>query len=113
VTAAVKASPTVGYIWGDGPTGYSIKYAWRSALADGRERVVLMTDRRFGASSDSAMSSTAAADAEFTVLEMRIDRNGSGEAKTSHGIPVITDPVAAALSLGGYDAVPGPLKVNR
>jgi hypothetical protein len=32
LTAAIKAAPTLGFIWGDGPTGYSIKYAWRSAL---------------------------------------------------------------------------------
>jgi len=30
LTAAVKAAPTVGFVWGDGVTGYSIKYAWRS-----------------------------------------------------------------------------------
>jgi hypothetical protein len=44
---------------------------------------------------------------------MRIDRTGAGEAKTSHVIPAIADPAAAALSLDGYDAVPGPLKVTR
>jgi hypothetical protein len=48
LTAAIKAAPTVGFIWADGPTGYAIKYAWRTALPDGRERVVLATDRRLG-----------------------------------------------------------------
>jgi hypothetical protein len=32
LTTAIKAAPTLGFIWSDGPTGYSIKYAWRSAL---------------------------------------------------------------------------------
>ena len=113
VTTAVQAAPTVGYIWGDGPTGFSIKYAWRAALDNGRERVVLVTDRRLDPSTAPADSSAANADAAFTVLEMRIDGKGVGEAKTSHAIPRVDDPAAAALSLDGYDAAPGALKVQR
>ena len=30
LAVAVKTAPTLGYIWGEGVTGYSIKYAWRS-----------------------------------------------------------------------------------
>src|SRR5688572_10768005 len=36
LTAAIKAAPTLGYIWGQGPTGYAIKYAWRIAPVDGQ-----------------------------------------------------------------------------
>src|SRR5262245_42921026 len=39
LTAAIKSAPTVGFIWGDGPTGFSIKYAWRATASDGRERI--------------------------------------------------------------------------
>ena len=49
LTAAVKAAPTVGFIWGDGVTGYSIKYAWRRLARAATERIVLVTDRRLGA----------------------------------------------------------------
>ena len=35
----------VGFIWGDGVTGYSIKYAWRAPAPAGVERIVLVTDR--------------------------------------------------------------------
>src|SRR5688572_16293035 len=71
LTTAIKAAPTVCFIWGDGPTGYSIKYAWRSASPNTPERVVLVTDRRLGANATSwpAASTT---DLEFTVVEMRI-----------------------------------------
>jgi hypothetical protein len=113
LTTAIKAAPTVGFIWGDGPTGYSIKYAWRSPSPDGRERVVLVTDRQLGAHSTSwAPPSGAAADAEFTVVEMRIDGKGAGEAKTSHTSSVVID-VANTLALDGYDAAPVLLKVTR
>jgi hypothetical protein len=82
-------------------------------LTDGRERIVLVTDRRIGASSESVVSSPVTGDAEFTVVEMRIGRAGAGEAKTSHATPVISDPATAALALDGYDAVPGSLEVTR
>src|SRR5207249_6115637 len=34
LSAAVKAAPTLGYIWTEGVTGYSIKYAWHAPAAD-------------------------------------------------------------------------------
>jgi hypothetical protein len=125
LTAAVKAAPSVGFIWSDGPTGYSIRYAWRSAQPDGRERIVLVIDRRLGAHStswpqlagSSADSSAGAlakvGDAEFTVMELRIDGKGVGEAKTSLASPVIVDPVAKTVAIGDYDTAPALLKVTR
>jgi hypothetical protein len=114
LTAAIKAAPTLGFIWGDGPTGYSIKYAWRSALPDGRERVVLATDRRLGAHSPSwTPPSGGPAEAEFTVMEMRLDGKGAGEVKTSHASPVVIDAAAKTLALDGYEAAPVLLKVMR
>jgi hypothetical protein len=90
LTTAIKAAPTVGFMWSDGPTGYSIKYAWRSALPNTAERVVFVTDRRLGANSSSWPAATTTADlsagalakaeTEFTVVEMRIDGKGVGEA---------------------------------
>ena len=111
LTGAIKAAPTVGFVWGEGVTGYSIKYAWRAAQPDGSERIVLVTDRRLGATADSALP--AAADAEFTVLEMRIDGKGSGEAKSSLNTRVVVDAAAQTLALDGYAAAPPLLKVMR
>jgi hypothetical protein len=121
LTAAVKAAPTVGFIWGDGPTGYSIKYAWKSALPDGRERIVLVTDRRLGAHATSWPAATGlsaealakAGDAEFTVMEMRIDAKGIGAAKASPASPVVVDAAANTLAIENYDAAPVLLKVTR
>jgi hypothetical protein len=115
LTAAVKAAPTVGFIWGDGPTGYSIKYAWRSASPGAPERVVLVTDRRLGSHSTSwpVTEVPATADeAEFTVVEMRIDAKGLGEAKVAPTSPVV-DAAANTLALDRYDAAPVLLRVTR
>lgn len=114
LTGAVKAAPTVGYIWSDGVTGYSIKYAWRAATADGAERIVLVTDRRLGAHWPSwPQASGAAADAEFTLIEMRVGASGSGEARTSLTTNVVVDGAAKTLALDGSATDPALLEVTR
>jgi hypothetical protein len=114
LTAAIKAAPTVGFIWSEGVTGYSIKYAWRSTSPGDRERIVLVTDRRLGAHAPlSSPLSGAAADAEFTLIEMRLDAKGAGQAKASLTTSVVVDPDAKTLALDGYDAAPVLLKVTR
>jgi hypothetical protein len=121
LTAAVKAAPTVGFIWSDGPTGYSIKYASRSASPGANERIVLVTDRRLGAHSTSwplpaeALAKAgpgATDDAEFTIVEMRIDARGLGEAKAASASPAV-DTASRTLALDQYDAAPVLLKVTR
>jgi hypothetical protein len=117
LTTAIKAAPTVGFIWGDGPTGYSIKYAWRSASPNTPERVVLVTDRRLSASASSwppaEASAKAGADAEFTVVEMRIDGKGVGEAKSSLTSPLVLDAAANTLAIDKYTDAPVLFKVTR
>ena len=126
----MKAAPTVGFIWGDGPTGYSIKYAWRSSSADGRERIVLVTDRRIGAHAPSwpqpsdlsagtsakavaAVKAGAATDeVEYTVIEIRVDGKGVGEGKASLTAGVIVDAEAKTLALDGYAAAPALLTLR-
>ena len=114
LSAAIKAAPTLGYIWTDGVTGYSIKYAWRSPGSDEKERIVLVTDRRLNSHApDWAATAGAAGDAEFTVIEMRIDGQRSGEGKTSLNTKVAIDTTANTLALDGYAAAPALLKVTR
>lgn len=114
LSAAIKAAPTLGYVWTDGVTGYSIKYAWRSAVGDGKERIVLVTDRRLNSHRpDWAAAPGATGDAEFTVIEMRIDGQGTGEGKTSLTTKVAIDTDAKTLALDGYAEAPALLKVTR
>ena len=115
LTTAVKAAPTVGFIWGDGVTGYSIKYAWRAPAAEaGSDRIVLVTDRRLGAHApDWVPPEGSASDVEFTVIEMRVAANGAGEGKTSLAAKIAVDAAAQTLALEGYSAAPVQLKVTR
>ena len=109
--AAIKSAPTCGYIWGEGVTGYSIKYAWRAPSAEGGDRIVLVTDRRLGAPASGGPGS--AAEREFTVIEMRLDGKGRGEAKASLNADVVIDAAAKTLALDGYASAPALLKVTK
>ena len=114
LTSAVKTAPTLGFIWGDGVTGYSIKYAWRASSPEGTERIVLVTDRRLGAHApDWVPASSAGTEADFTLVEMQINGKGVGEGKTSLTSTVAVDAAAGTLVLDGYAAAPTMLKVTR
>jgi len=113
-SAAIKAAPTLGYIWTDGVTGYSIKYAWRSLATEDKERIVLVVERRLNSHApDWAPAAGAADEADFTVIELRIDPSGVGEGKTSLTTKVAIDAAANTVALDGYAAAPALLKVTR
>jgi hypothetical protein len=111
LATAVKAAPTLGYVWGDGVTGYSIKYAWHSATSD---RVVLVTDRRLGAHvPEWGLPAGTPSEPEFTVIELRLDATGAGEGKASLSTAVVVDAAASTLALDRFAAAPTLLKVTR
>ena len=111
LAAAVKTAPTLGYIWGGGVTGYSIKYAWRSPSAN---RIIVVIDRRLGAHAPEwGLAASAAPEADFTVIELHLDGAGAGEGKSSLSAAVIVDPAAPTLALDRFVAAPALLKVSR
>ncbi len=112
MTAAIGRAPTLGYIWTNDVTGYSIKYAYHASLPDGGERIVLATDRRLGAYSPAwkPVAATPVTDYEFTLIEIRLDAKGLGEGKTSLTTKVIVDNEARTVALDNYAATPAILK---
>jgi hypothetical protein len=114
LAAAIKRATTLGYIWGDGVTGYSIKYAWRPPGAGQADRVVLMTDRLLGEHAPQwALGGGASSDAEYTLIEMRLASNGTGEGKTSLVTKIALDATAHTLALDGYATAPVQLRITR
>ncbi|MBI4473038.1 MAG: hypothetical protein HY646_10245 [Acidobacteria bacterium] len=111
-TDAIGKSSTVGYVWTNEVVGYSIKYAYRAPLLDGGERIILATDRRLGGSSTAwkPKASATLTDYEFTVIEMRLDSKGLGQAKTSLTTKVILDDDAKTVALDNYAAAPAMLQ---
>ena len=108
LTAALNKAPTVGYLWTNETVGYSIKYAARIPSADGGERIILLTDRRLGGGTVGwkFVGAGTATNYEFTLIELRLDAKGAGEAKASLTSRVILDKEAKTLALENYAAAP-------
>jgi hypothetical protein len=107
LTAALGKAPTLGYVWTNGITGYSIKYALRLALPDGGQRIILATDRRLGAYAPAwTPTSQTITDYDFTLIEIRLNANGSGEGKTSLTTRVAVDAEAKTIALDDYNQAP-------
>jgi hypothetical protein len=100
-------------------TGYSIKYAKRAPTDEGGDRIVLVTDRRVGAYASSSTLTPAAAapgspaERDFTVIEIRLDGKGTGEAKLSRDANIVVDAAEKRLAIDGYVSAPTLLKVSR
>ena len=107
------ALPTVGYLWTSASAGYSIRYAYKVAAADGSQRIILVTDRKLGAWSPDVWKPVAAATADnrpFSVIELRVNRAGVGEGKTSLTTKSVVDPASKSIALENYAAQPVILK---
>ena len=108
VTTTIQHGPTIGYLWTDSASGYSLKHAVRSQLPNGGERIVLTVDRRLDAhgSDWTPTNSHEPTDYEFTLIELRIDAEGAGEGRTSLTTEIVLDEETGVLVLDGYAAAP-------
>jgi len=112
LTTALGKAPTVGYLWTNETVGYSIKYAYHTALSDGSERIIVATDRRIGAGTAGwkLLGQEPQTDYEFTLVELRLDPKGLGEGKASLTSKVILDKPANTLALDNYVTTPAILQ---
>ncbi|HEX4999827.1 MAG TPA: hypothetical protein VFY29_16525 [Terriglobia bacterium] len=113
--SALKAAPTIGYLWTSETLGYSIKYAYRIPLPGGGERIILATDRRVGASSNlwKPAPSIPSSNHPFSLVELHLDPNGEGEGKGILAGNVTVDDQFKTITLDGYGALPVILKAKR
>ena len=105
---AIQKAPSLGTMWTNESLGYTIRYAYRDALASGSERVILVTDSRFGAWSGQLwkpLRAAGTADYPFSVIELRLTGT-SGEGKMSLTSKVATDETGKTNALAAYDAAP-------
>jgi hypothetical protein len=109
VGETLEKAPTAGYIWGSGSLGYSLRYATKSMLPDGGERIVVVTDRALGSWGRETWKATGPAAAPgypFTVIELRLNKQGRGEGKMSLTAKVTADADAKTITLENYAAAP-------
>ena len=105
--ALLDKAPSLGMLWTGENTGYSIKYAYRASMPDGGERIILATNRRVASLSPTPNAATAP---DYTIIEMKLDSKGVGEAKASLNTKVVVDFEELTLALANYTAAPAVLK---
>jgi hypothetical protein len=114
VSGVLEATRTVGFIWTDESIGYSVRFAHHVPLPDGGERIILATNVRLGRSNPwKAVGQAGASDYPFTVIELRLNRRGSGEGKLSLTSKIEADDQGKTLVLADYEHAPALLKMVK
>ena len=96
--------PRMGYIRTPDSIGWDIHFARRTPQPEGGERVVLLTDRRIGFW--EAAHQPRSIDYPFTVIELRLNRDGEGEGKMSLATKIIPDKTNNIVTLENYETSP-------
>lgn len=108
---AVGGAPSVGYVWTSESLGYPIRYAASVMLPTGGERIIVLTDRRLGTWSGAPWkAANDANDYQYTLIELRLSRSGTGEGKMSLAGKVGADQAAKTIALESYESAPVLLK---
>src|SRR5436189_1048825 len=96
--------PRMGYIRTPDSVGWDLHFARRTPQPEGGERVVLVTDRRIGFW--EASQQPRSIDYPFTVIELRLNRDGEGEGKMSIAMKIVADKENNIVTLENYDISP-------
>lgn len=96
--------PRVGYFRPVDSIGYDLHYAARTPLPEGGQRIVLGTDRRI--SFWEAANRPRSIDYPFTVIELRLNRDGEGEGKLSLATKITGDKENGIITLEDYGTQP-------
>ena len=112
LAAALGNAPTVGYLWSSEVAGYSLRYAVRLADPGGGTRIILITDRRLGATNDlwKPAGPDAVTNYDFSIIELHLNSKGEGEGKTSLtgrlAVVSANNGAAKTFALENYSALP-------
>jgi len=101
---ALQDMPAAGHFGAPGNLSWDLHFARRMPLPEGGERVVLITDRRIGFW--EAANQPRSIDYPFTVIELRLNKDGEGEGKMSIATKVIYDKSENMVTLENYDISP-------
>jgi hypothetical protein len=111
LAAALKQTPSLGYLWSSEVAGYAIRYAGKVAGADGNDRIILITDRRLGKTNSRWKPAGAGTPSayDFSVIELRLNAKSEGEGKISLLGKIMPDSAAKIVALEDYGALPAML----
>jgi len=100
----LQEMPAMGHFGVPGNLSWDIHFARKVPLPDGGERVVLVTDRRIGFW--EAAHQPRSIDYPFTVIELRLNRDGDGEGTMSIATKVIYDKEQNMITLENFQNQP-------
>jgi hypothetical protein len=109
--SALQKLRRVGYIRTPNSIGYDLHFAMKLPGQDGGERIILATDRYIGFW--EARNQPRSIDYPFTLIEIRIDKDGDGEGKMSLATKIVVDKDDNTIVLENYDIQPVLLKSVR
>ena len=100
----LQKMPRVGSIRTPNSIGYDLRYARKNPLDEGGDQIVLATDRYIGFWEASNRPRTV--DYPFTVIEMRLAKDGVGEGKMSLFTKITYDKKKNQIVLEDYGSQP-------
>jgi hypothetical protein len=84
--------------------GWTLHYAWHAPLPEGGDRIVLATDRYITFA--EARNQPRISDYPFTLVEIRLDKNGEGVGKASVATKISFDKKKNIMELENYSSEP-------
>lgn len=100
----LQKMPRVGSIRTPNSIGYDLHYARKNPLDEGGDQIVLATDRYIGFWEASNRPRTV--DYPFTLIEMRVGKDGVGEGKLSLFTKITYDKKKSQIVLEDYGSQP-------
>jgi hypothetical protein len=84
--------------------GHTLHYAWQTPQPDGGRRIIIATDRYIGFQELQASARTL--DYPFTLIEIRLNKNGEGEGKMAVGTMINFNRKTNTMELENYASEP-------
>ncbi|RPH63109.1 MAG: hypothetical protein EHM89_04525 [Acidobacteria bacterium] len=84
--------------------GHDLHYAWQTPLPDGGRRIVIATDRYIGFR--EAANQPRTTDYPFTLIEIRVNKEGKGEGKMAVATKITFDKKKQQIELENYSTEP-------
>jgi hypothetical protein len=84
--------------------GHDIRYARQTPLPDGGRRIIIATDRYIGFA--EARNQPRTIDYPFTLMEIRVDKEGKGEGKAAIATKINFDKQTRTMELENYSSEP-------
>jgi hypothetical protein len=84
--------------------GHDLHYSWQAPLPDGGRRIVIATDRYIGFR--EAANQPRTTDYPFTLIEIRVNKEGKGEGKMAVATKITFDKKKNQIELENYGTEP-------